>query len=83
MLQARKTATYIHDIHNKCILNGNMDEAVDHLQLISLQLLNTKINFTSHGLFPLKWNLFTKVSITSIICNLEYVPIYTYYGLKH
>ncbi|KAK5648556.1 hypothetical protein RI129_003448 [Pyrocoelia pectoralis] len=55
--EAKKTATYIHDIWNKYANANAVDANINHLQLISLQLLNTKLEFTAYGFFSLDWTL--------------------------
>ncbi|KAF5275231.1 hypothetical protein FQR65_LT04265 [Abscondita terminalis] len=55
--KAKKTATIIHDIWNKYASANDVDANVNHLQLISLQILNTELKFTAYGFFPLDWTL--------------------------
>ncbi|KAK4884456.1 hypothetical protein RN001_000727 [Aquatica leii] len=55
--KAKKTATIIHDIWNKYATANDVDANVNHLQLISLQILNTEPKFTAYGFFPLDWTL--------------------------
>lgn len=60
---------YVHDIYNKYATENKIDDTVNHLQLISLQLLSTRINFTVHGFFPLNWSL-----LSTVIHNLYLFP---------
>ncbi|RZB39827.1 7tm 7 domain containing protein [Asbolus verrucosus] len=56
--KANETATYIHKIWNKYASNEEVDRRVRHLQLISVRLLNTKLNFTAKDFFNLDWTFF-------------------------
>ncbi|RZB40827.1 7tm 7 domain containing protein, partial [Asbolus verrucosus] len=55
--KANRTATYVHDIWNKYAVSGKVDRRVRHLQLTSIRLLNTKLQFTAMDFFNLDWTL--------------------------
>jgi hypothetical protein len=53
--KANETATYVHEIWNKYAIKGEIDNRIRYLQLVSVSLLNTKLQFTAMDLFPLDW----------------------------
>nr|AVH87330.1 gustatory receptor 15 [Holotrichia parallela] len=59
--EAQKTVTYIHDIWNTLASRNEIDKETRHLQLISLQLYNSKHSFTAYGFFALDWTLLQRI----------------------
>ncbi|KAK9745726.1 7tm Chemosensory receptor [Popillia japonica] len=59
--EAEKTATYIHDIWNKLASKNQIDCYAKQLQLLALQLYNSKLSFTAYGFFALDWTLLHKI----------------------
>lgn len=53
--EADKTATCIHEIWNKFVICGKIRK-IQSLKLTSLQLLNTKLEFTALNFFSLDWS---------------------------
>ncbi|XP_068892872.1 putative gustatory receptor 28b [Tenebrio molitor] len=66
--KANKTATYVHDIWNKYALKNEVDRRVRHLQLISVRLLNTRLQITAKDFFNLDWTF----------CHMMIAAITTY-----
>ncbi|KAJ3655430.1 hypothetical protein Zmor_014562 [Zophobas morio] len=48
----------VHQIWNKYYSNGDIDEKMRNLQLISLRMLNTKLHFTARNFFALDHTFF-------------------------
>ncbi|GJQ80794.1 hypothetical protein Trydic_g9385 [Trypoxylus dichotomus] len=63
--EAQKTSTYIHDMWNKWSGRGKIDCHLKHLQLISLQLYNSRLSFTAYGFFELDWTLLHRARKTA------------------
>ncbi|GJQ66116.1 hypothetical protein Trydic_g4181 [Trypoxylus dichotomus] len=63
--EAQKTATYVHDIWNNLASKNEIDCYAKELQLIALQLYNSKLSFTAYGFFELDWTLLHKARKTS------------------
>ncbi|EFA07622.1 gustatory receptor 128 [Tribolium castaneum] len=55
--ETNKAGSYVHCIWNKYSLRGNIEKKMRYLELVSLRLLNTKVNFTASGCFNLDWTL--------------------------
>ncbi|KAJ3638017.1 hypothetical protein MTP99_001428 [Tenebrio molitor] len=53
---ANKMATNVHEIWNFYSSKGEVDKRVRHLQLISVRLLNIKLQFTARHFFNLDWS---------------------------
>lgn len=64
--EAGKAATYVHEIWNKFARNGKIDSRIYILELVSLRLFNTKLEFTAMGLFDLDWSICRMVKIKNI-----------------
>jgi hypothetical protein len=58
-------ATNVHEIWNFYNSRGEVDKQVCHLQLISVRLLNTKLQFTARHFFNLDWTFCHTVSLTT------------------
>ncbi|KAH0821319.1 hypothetical protein GEV33_001472 [Tenebrio molitor] len=52
---ANKMSTYVHEIWNFYNSKSEVDTRVLHLQLISVRLLNIKLQFTARNFFHLDW----------------------------
>ncbi|KAJ3643825.1 hypothetical protein Zmor_026512 [Zophobas morio] len=51
--EANKSVIFVHDLWNSLLLKGKVGGEVRHLQLISLRMINTKLELTARGFFPL------------------------------
>jgi hypothetical protein len=56
-------ATNVHEIWNFYSSKGEVDKRVRHLQLISVRLLNIKLQFTARHFFNLDWSFCHTVSL--------------------
>ena len=68
--QARKTATYVHNIWNNLATRDEISADIKHLQLMSLQLYNSRLEFTAYGFFALDWTLLQKVKLLTIVVRI-------------
>ncbi|RZB39533.1 gustatory receptor [Asbolus verrucosus] len=80
---ANSTSTYVHDIWNKYDLNNEVDRRVRHLQLISIRLLNTKLQFTARNFFNLDWTFchtfssqIPRTVLSKVFLRLWSLPLY-------
>ncbi|KAJ3648628.1 hypothetical protein Zmor_020420 [Zophobas morio] len=61
--EANKTAICVHNIWNILVSTNRVNQETRHLQLIVLKLLNTKLDLSVQGFFPLNCNfLYTIVA---------------------
>jgi hypothetical protein len=58
-------STYVHEIWNFYNSKSEVDTRVLHLQLISVRLLNIKLQFTARNFFHLDWTFCHTVSVNS------------------
>ncbi|CAH1365130.1 unnamed protein product [Tenebrio molitor] len=62
---ANEAATYVHDIWNTFTLAEQINKRTRHLQLISVRLLSTKLQFTARDFFKLDWT-FCQMMISAV-----------------
>ena len=53
--EANKTGTFVHDVWNKYAVAGRTDKRIRYLQLFSVRLLNTRLQFTAMDFFNFDW----------------------------
>ena len=51
--ESNKTATFVHEVWNKYAMSEKIDNRVRYLEVVSVKLLNTKLQFTVMGFFNL------------------------------
>ncbi|KAJ3648646.1 hypothetical protein Zmor_020435 [Zophobas morio] len=60
--EANKTVNYIHDVWN-CWVLRKVDKNLQHLQLVSIRLLNSKLKFTAKYFFDLDWTFYHMIIV--------------------
>jgi hypothetical protein len=68
--KANNTVSLVHDIWNKYAMSGKINKKIRHLQLVSVRLLNTRLQFTARDYFNLDWT-FCHMVIINFCFNIS------------